>query len=74
MSAADHARLAVMAMPDAHRNALSAAMHHQSKNAEDVHMRAFYAALVVIVDEAGAWLKVRENSTSIAMIIDPFET
>ncbi len=69
--ATDRLALAVMAMTETEQHALAAALDHQSGMHEESRMRAFYAALSVVVEEATAVAKVR--SSSLPAIIHPFD-
>jgi hypothetical protein len=69
--ATDRLALSIMAMTESEQHALAAALDHQSGMHEEPRMRAFYAALSVVVEEATAVTKVR--SSTLPSIIDPFE-
>ena len=69
--ATDRLALSIMAMTETEQHALAAALDHQSGMHDEARMRAFYAALMVVVEEATAVAKVR--SSSLPSIIDPFE-
>jgi hypothetical protein len=69
--ATDQLAMSIMAMTETEQHALAAALDHQSGMHDEPRMRAFYAALCIVVEQSAAVAKVR--SSSLPSIIDPFE-
>ena len=69
--ATDELALTIMAMTETEQNALAAALDHQSGMHDEPRMRAFYAALCLVVEHSAAVAKVR--SSALPAILDPFD-
>lgn len=69
--ATDRLELSVMAMTEAGRHALSAALVHQARQSHEPHMAAFYRCLASVCDEAALRLAVAELSVQIRPETDP---
>jgi len=70
--ASDRLRITVVAMSDVEQRALASALDHQSGTHTEPRMRAFYAALCTLVEEAAAVAGVRDRS--LPMVLDLFDS
>jgi hypothetical protein len=70
--AAEHLRIAVMAMTEIEQNALATSLGQHATEHSLPRWRAFYACLAAFVDEAHTWSIIRDASIDLHAGPDPF--